>query len=147
MAAITSPKPLSEEPFMNLKQVVALSVVFAIPAFGQTPTDRPSKLTKADVQKIVQSISGDKEKLQTYCDLAKLEQQIGDAAKDTETFQKTFADLNPKVDALVKKLGPDYTKLMDGLDQVDENSGEGNSVAASFDGVAAALDSLDNQCK
>ena len=33
------------------------------------------------------------------------------------------------------------------LDQADDNSGEGNDIAASFDEITAALQSLDKQCK
>jgi hypothetical protein len=131
---------------MNLKLVLAISVLTVMPTFGQT--DRlPAKPTRADVQRVVQTISADKEKLQTYCDLDKLHQQIADASKDTKTFEKTFADLSPKVDALVQKLGPDYAMLMDGLDRADENSGGGKDIAASFDEITAAFQSLDKLCK
>jgi hypothetical protein len=120
---------------MNLKQVVAISVVFAMPAFGQTPTERPP-MTKADVQKIVQSISGDKTKMQAYCDLDKLEQQIANAATDTQTSGNTFPDLGAKADALIERIGPDYIKLMDGL--------ESDNL---LDEITAAFKSLDNLCK
>jgi hypothetical protein len=131
---------------MNLKLVVAISVLTVMPTFGQT--DRPpAKPSRADVQRVVQTISSDIAKLQTYCDLDKLHQQIADASKDTKTFEKTFTDLGPKADALVEKLGPDYTMLIDGLDHADENSGEGKDIAASFDEITAAFQSLDKLCK
>jgi hypothetical protein len=120
-----------------------------MPAFGQAPTDRPPtnapKPTKADVQKVVQTINSDKTKMQTYCDLAKLNQQMAQACQKKDT--KTLQTLGQKADALTQKLDPDYVKLMDGLDQVDENSGEGNDMATSFDEIAAARESLDKQCK
>jgi hypothetical protein len=125
---------------MNLKQIVAISVVAALPAFGQTPTDRssanPPKLTKADVQRVMQSIIGDKAKMQAYCDLSKLNQQMVQA--DEKTVQK----LGLLADDLTHRLGPDYLTLMQGLDQADESSGE-----ASFDEITAALVSLDDRCK
>ena len=127
---------------MNLKLVVIISVLATVPAFAQgqmsAPAAKVTKPTKADVQKVVQSISGDKAKMQTYCDLGKLNQQM--AAADEKKDTKTLQDLGPKADALMEKLGPDYAKLMDGLDQVDENSAEGKEFAASFD-------TLDKQCK
>jgi hypothetical protein len=127
---------------MNLKLVVAISVLAAAPAFAQgqmsAPQKNAPKPTKADVQKVVASISGDKAKQQTYCDLAKLNQQM--SAADEKKDAKTLQDLGPKADALVEKLGPDYAKLMDGLDQVDENSAEGKEFATLFD-------SLDKNCK
>jgi len=131
---------------MNLKLVVAISVLTGMPAFGQAPTDRPpAKPTKADVQKVVQTISGDKTKMQTYCDLSKLNQQIAQADEKTDT--KTLQGLGQKADDLMQKLGPDYVKLMDGLDQAEDNSSEGKDVAASFDEIVAALASLDKRCK
>ena len=116
---------------MNLKRVVAISVLAVTPAAAQGPT-------KADAHKVVQSINSDKGKLQTYCDISKLSQQMvaADERKDTKALQV----LGPKLGALADKLGSDYVKLMDGLDQVDENSPEGKEIAAAFD-------QLGKQCK
>jgi chaperonin cofactor prefoldin len=41
-----------------------------------------------------------------------------------------------QADALVQKIGPDYEKLMEGLDQVDENSPD----AKTFGDLFAPLD-------
>ena len=127
---------------MNLKLVVAISVLDVTPALAQGQMSGPPanvpKPTKADVQKVVQSIGGDKAKTQSYCDLSKLNQQMAQAEEKKDT--KTLEALGPKADALMEKLGPDYAKLMDGLDQVDENSAEGKEFAAAFD-------TLDKQCK
>jgi hypothetical protein len=127
---------------MNLKLIFAISVLAVTPAFAQGQMGGPPanvpKPTKADAQKVVQQIGGDKGKLQTYCDLGKLNQQM--AAADEKKDTKTLQNLGPKADALAEKLGPDYNKLMDGLEQVDENSQEGKDIAAAFD-------SLDKQCK
>src|ERR1700730_15344394 len=129
-----------------LLDTVAISVLTAMPACGQAATDRPpAKPTKGDVQKVVQTISGDKTRMQTYCDLAKLNQQIAQA--DEKTATKTLQGLGQKADDLMQKLGPDFKQLMDGLDQADDNSGEGQDIGAFFDEIAAALDSLDKLCK
>jgi hypothetical protein len=134
---------------MNLKLVVAISGLTVMPAFGQAPMDRPPanapKPTKADVQRVIQTIGGDKAKMQMYCDLAKLNQQMAQADEKKDT--KTPQTLGQKADDLTQKLGPDFIKLMDGLEHVDDNSGEGRDIAASFDEIAAALESLDKQCK
>ena len=118
-----------------------------MPAFGQAPMggSPAPKPTKADVQRVIQTISGDKAKIETYCDLAKLNQQMAqaDEKKDTKTSQA----LGQKADDLAQKLGPDFIKLMDGLDHVDDNSGEGKDIAASFDDIAAALEALDRHCR
>jgi hypothetical protein len=127
---------------MRLKLLIAISVLAAAPAFAQSQNNAPQakapKPTTADAQKVVQTISGDKTKLQTYCDLGKLNQQMAQAEQKKDT--KTLQDLGKQADSLVNKLGPDYAKLMDGLDQVDENSAEGKEIATAFD-------KLDSQCK
>jgi hypothetical protein len=124
---------------MNLKLVVAISALVAIPALAQAqggPPPSAPKPSKADVQKVVQIISTDKTKTQAYCDLSKLNDQMmaADQKKDT----KTLETLGKQADALVDKLGPEYSKMMDGLDQVDENSPEGKDYVA----ILSALDKL-----
>jgi hypothetical protein len=137
---LPSPTAIFQEPCMNLKLIVAICALAATPAFAQGQPKPPTapKPTKAEVQKVVQSIGGDKAKLQAYCDMGKLNQQM--AAADEKNDTKTLQTLGPQADALLAKLGPDYGKLMEGLDQVDENSAEGKDFAAAFDG-------LDKQCK
>ena len=127
---------------MNLRLVIVVSLLTVMPAFGQAPKGAPPanapKPTMADVQKVVQSIGADKAKMQTYCDLSKLNQQMSklDPKKDAKTLQ----GLGQKADDLGQKLGADYVKLMDGLDQLDEKSKEAQQ-------FGAALGSLDKQCK
>jgi hypothetical protein len=126
---------------MKLKLAIAISALIALPVLAQAqggppPSDAP-KPSKADVQKVVQIISSDKAKSQAYCDLSKLNDQMmaADEKKDT----KTLEELGKQADTLVDKLGPEYTKMMDGLDQVDENSPEGKD-------YAAILSNLDKLC-
>jgi hypothetical protein len=127
---------------VNLKLVFAISVLTAMPAFGQAQKGAPPanvpKPTMADVQKVVQTISGDKTKMQTYCDLSKLDQQM--AKLDDKKDAKTLESLGQKADDLAQKLGPEYAKLMDGLDQLDEKSNEAKD-------FGTALSALDKQCK
>jgi hypothetical protein len=130
-----------KEDFMNLKLVVALCLFTAIPAVAyaqQNQPPAPPPPTLADVQKLVQTISADKAKLQIYCQLSKLNDQI--AAADQKKDTKTMQTLSEQADALEQKMGPDYAKVMDGLYQVDENSPLGKQIGAAFD-------PLDKQCK
>jgi hypothetical protein len=126
---------------MNLKLVAAVFAVFAIPAlaYGQQGGSPPKgpKPTKADVQKVVQIISSDKVKLQAYCDSKKLYDQMEAAYQKKDS--KSADALNKQADALVGKLGPEYSKMMDGLEQVDPNSSEGKE-------FMSALSGLDNLC-
>ena len=61
---------------MNLKLIVAILVIAAVPLCAQAQNPSAAKVTKADVQKVVEMISGDKAKSQTYCDLIKLGDQF-----------------------------------------------------------------------
>jgi S1-C subfamily serine protease len=88
------------------------------------------KPTTADVQKLVQSIGGDEAKLKTYCDIGKLQAQMNQAEQNKDS--KTVEALGTKADNLAKQLGPDYNKVMAGLDQIDPGSAEGKRYTALF---------------
>jgi hypothetical protein len=129
---------------MNLKLVVAVCLFTAIPAIGYAQNPPPANQpppppppTLVDVQKVVQVINADKSKVQIYCQLAKLNDQMEAAYQKKDN--KTVETLATQADALAQKLGPDYAKVMDGLPQIDENSPLGKQ-------MAAALDTLDKQC-
>src|SRR6516225_7629297 len=125
---------------MKLKLVAAISAV-AIPALAHAQQSSPQpnvpKPTKADVQNVVQIITGDKVKTQAYCDLGKLLDQIQVAKEnnDSNTIQVLGKQLLPLVD----KLGPEYVKVITGMDQVDLTSSEGNE-------LLSILSELDNRC-
>src|SRR5262249_23244872 len=124
------------EPLMNLKLVAAVSAL-AIPSIAHAQQGAPQpvpKPTKADAQKVVQIITNDKVKTQAYCDLTKLEGQVEAAAQKNDT--KTLEALSKQAEALVDKLGPEYYKLMDGLEDVDPKSSE----AKEFMSVLSELD-------
>jgi hypothetical protein len=123
---------------MNLKLVIAVSLFVAMPmvAFAQqkgSPPPKAPKPTIADAQKLVQLISGDKAKLQAYCDLGKLQEQMDKAAQKKDN--KTLETLGAKAEALAQQIGPEYAKVMDGLDEVDPNSAEGKQFTAVFDSL------------
>jgi hypothetical protein len=125
---------------VKLKLAAAIFALFAMPvfAFGQQSSSPPKapKPTKADAQKVAQIISGDKAKLQAYCDSKKLYDQMAAAYKKNDN--KTADALNKQADALVSKLGPEYSKMMDGLEQVEQNSSE----AKEFMAILSGLDKL-----
>ena len=125
---------------MKLKLAAAIFALIAIPAlaFGQqgSPPPKVPKPTKADVQKVAQIISSDKAKLQSYCDSKKLYDQMAAAYKKNDS--KTADALSKQADALVSRLGPEYSKMMDGLEQVDQNSREGKE----FMSILSGLDKL-----
>ena len=90
-------------------------------AYAQQGGPQP-KPTKADAQNVVQIITSDKVKTQVYCDLAKLEGQVKALQQNTDI--KTVEMLTKQAEALIDKLGPEYFKLMDVLEQVDPKSSE-----------------------
>jgi hypothetical protein len=126
--------------FMKLKLVAAISALAAIPALAHAQQGGPQpnvpKPTKADVQNVVQIVTTDKAKTQAYCDLTKLYDQIQTAEQKDDS--NTIQTLGKQADALVDKLGPEYFKMMEGLDQVDLTSSEGKE----FMSILSGLDKL-----
>jgi hypothetical protein len=125
-----------EELFMNLKLVVAIAALAAIPSLAHAQSSVP-KPTKADAQNVVQIVTSDKAKTQAYCDLTKLYDQVEAAQQKTDT--KTVEALSKQADALINKLGPEYSKLMEGLDQVEPKSSEAKE-------FMSILSELDKKC-
>ena len=116
---------------MNPKLIVAVFVIAAVPVYAQAQKPSTAKVTAADVQKVVTLISGDKAKTQTYCDIGKLNEQI-EEANDKKDIKKT-EELSQQIDALVKKLGPEYAALLDGLQEVDPESEDGKKIGLMFE--------------
>jgi hypothetical protein len=120
---------------VNLKLIVTILVIAAVPVCAQAQPPSAAKVTKADAQKVLNIISGDKVKTQTYCDIAKLGEQAEEAdPKDT----KRADELYQKMDELAKKLGPEYVALMDGLQDINPNSQVGQEIGSTL----SALDKL-----
>jgi uncharacterized protein YdeI (BOF family) len=126
---------------MKLKLVLVISALAAMPAFaelqqGGTQPNAP-KPTLGQVQQVVQIISSNKTKLQQYCDIVKLDQQIAEAHRRNDTT--TLEVLIKQSDDLAEQIGPEYVTMLQGLSQIEENSSDGVQ-------IVAALDSLDKLC-
>jgi hypothetical protein len=122
---------------MELRLVAVITALVALPVLahaqqGGPPSNAP-KPTKADAQKVVQIITSDKAKTQTYCDLNKLFDQMQTA--DQKNDSKTVESPGKQADVLAAKLGPEYNKMMDGMDQVDSNSSEGKELVSVLSGL------------
>ena len=122
---------------MNLRLIVTILVVAVVPLCAQAQKQSAAKVTKRDAQEVVRIISGDKAKTQTYCDMVKLGEQIEQA--NDKKDNKTVDELSKKLGELGPKLGPEYDVLMDGLQDVDPESEEGQE-------IESALVALDNLC-
>ncbi len=125
---------------MKLKLVAAISAL-AIPALAHAqqggPQPKVPKPTKADAQNVVQIVTTDKVKTQAYCDFTKLENQVKVAEQKNDT--KTLEALSRQAESLLDKLGPEYFKLMDGLEEVDPKSSEAKE-------FMSILSELDKRC-
>jgi hypothetical protein len=95
------------------------------------------RVTKGDAQKVVASISGDKVKTQTYCDIRKLSEQIDQAYQKNDN--KMVDELSEKLDTLEKTLGPEYVALIDGLQDIDP---ENDKLGVEIMSILGALDRL-----
>jgi hypothetical protein len=115
---------------MNKPLIVAISLICAAPLYAQDQQPNMAKL-KADAQKVVSSISGDKAKSQIYCQIADLGDQI-----DQEKDSKKAAALSQQLLELETKLGPEYLALVNSLMDVDPNSPQAHEIST----VLAALD-------
>jgi hypothetical protein len=104
---------------MKLVSAIAILAAFASTAGLAQQTQTP-KASKADVQKVVDSIKADKAKMAAYCESVKLDAQAeAIAAKNQkdpklQSLDKQIADAN-------KKVGPDFEKVMNS--ELDEASG------------------------
>jgi hypothetical protein len=120
----------------NRLLIVAILIISRAPLYAQGEQPNIAKL-KADAQKVVSIISGDKAKTQTYCQINNLGEQIGEANEEQDN--KKAEALSQKVIELEKKLGPEYVALVDGLKNVDPNSPEGAE-------ISSILETLDDSC-
>jgi hypothetical protein len=110
---------------------VAIFAVTTVAAVVQDePTNQTPKITLADVQHLAEMIRSDQSKLRAYCELGKLHDEIQQAVeqKDADAIDA----LTAKIDAFEQQLGPEYDKVLDGLDKIDLNSDEGQQIADVF---------------
>ncbi|MGC1319041.1 MAG: hypothetical protein WA866_20725, partial [Pseudolabrys sp.] len=131
---------------MHFKLIVAALAIAAVPALAQAQAPNPPKSSKptkpakaapaapaapaskaAAAQTLVKTISTDKAKTQTYCDIGKLGDQIEEAEQKKDL--KRIDDLNRKMDELATKLGPEYVALMGDLQDIDPSSKEAQDIS------------------
>jgi uncharacterized protein YlxW (UPF0749 family) len=112
---------LSNNSPVSVKIFVAILLIAAVPAYAQAQTRSTPKVTKGDAQKVLKIIRSDKAKIQTYCEINKVSDQMNEVYGKND--KKTLDELSQKIDRLEKILGPEYVALMDGLQKLGpENS-------------------------
>jgi hypothetical protein len=134
-----------EPPLMTkYAAILALAAFVAFPAYaqqkpaaGDDKEQTAPKPTKAEVDKVVKSISGDPAKSKQYCDMVKAYNAAYEAGEKKD--DKKADELSQQADKMSDALGADYAKVIDGLSDVDPESAEGKELFASFE-------PLDSKC-
>ena len=122
---------------MNLKLIVAFSMIAAVPGWAQA--QEPRAITNAEAQNLIETISGDEAKTQAYCDIIKL----GDQIEQAEQKEDNTDELYRQRDELAEKLGSGFVTLMNGLRDVDPNSEVGQANGAI---MQATIETLNQSC-
>jgi len=114
-----------------MKQLLIMGIlmVSTAPLFAQGQQPDAAKL-KADARNVVSTITGDKAKSQTYCQVLDLSDELDQVDRHKEP--KKAEDLSQKVDDLQKKLGPEYLELLENLKDVDPDSEDGREIVSMF---------------
>jgi hypothetical protein len=118
---------------MNRPLIVAIFLISVAPVDVRGQQPNVAKL-KADAQKVVSIIKSDKAKTELYCEINNLGEQIGEA--DQKNDYLNAQALSRQVTELEKKLGPEYSALVNELNNIDPNSLEGQEI----DSILAPLD-------
>jgi hypothetical protein len=123
---------------MHLRPIIAIFAIAALSAHAQAQQlGYVPKPTKADAERVVQIITGDKTKTQKFCELANLEIQIEQADKQKDT--KTVEDLSQRIVEIARNLGPEYILVLSGLERYDFTFREAKE-------ITSILDALDKLC-
>ena len=123
--------------FMNRKLIVAILAVATVPVCAQAQAPSAAKVTKASAQKVIKIISGDKAKIQTYCQIDELSDEVTQAAQKKDN--KKVEELSRKMEESEGRLGPEYVALANELEDVDPDSQDGQE-------ISSAIDALDRLC-
>jgi hypothetical protein len=131
---VASPNGKAMRAVMNLRLIVAILAISAVPIYSQAQTAGTAKL-KADAQKVVKIISSDKRRAQIYCQIAELSDEIDQEENPTKT-----EELSQKIDNLEQKLGAEYATLVGKLKDIDPNSQDARE-------IGSILEALDRLCE
>jgi hypothetical protein len=120
---------------MDLKLIVASLVIATTWKWALAQ----SAVTNEDAQQLVDTISGDQDKTQTYCDIAKLRDQIAQADQRGASTD----ELNQQMGNLDEKLGPEWSAFVTAYRDVELNTRAGLETAVT---VQTTIDALNTLC-
>jgi hypothetical protein len=112
---------------MNRLLIVAILLISTAPLYAQRQQQNVAKL-KADARNLVGIIGSDKAKIQTYCQIENLTEQLDEAVQKKDT--KMAKTLVEKIAELNKKMGSKFVALVDIEKHVDLNSPDGQEIAS-----------------
>jgi len=112
--------------FMTRLLTVVILLIAAVPLRAQ-PQQPDVATLKADARRIVGIIGGDKAKTKTYCQFLKLSTDLDRADQEKHREKKA---LFSKMAQLLKKLGPEFIGVFDGIADVEPNSPHGREIAS-----------------
>jgi len=121
---------------MNQLLIVGILIFSTVPLYAQNQQPDVTKL-KADAQKVVSIIKGDNAKIQTYCQMSDIADQMNEGEQERD--RKKVEELVQKLTELEKGLGPEYLALVESLRAMDLTSKDNQEILSTFD-------TLDDSC-
>jgi len=107
--------------------IIAVLLISTAPLYAQRQQQNVAKL-KAEARNLVGIIGSNKAKVQTYCQIDDLTEQLDQAVQKSDT--KTAKALVQRIAELNKKMGPEFAALVDIEKHIDLNSPDGQEVAS-----------------
>src|SRR5215471_20526288 len=115
---------------MNQLLIVGILIFSTVPLYAQNQQPDVTKL-KADAQKVVSIIKGDNAKIQTYCQMSDIADQMNEGEQERD--RKKVEELVQKLTELEKGLGPEYLALVESLRAMDLTSKDNQEILSTFD--------------
>ena len=112
---------------LNELLVVAILLISTVPLSAQLQQQNVAKL-KDDARNLVGIIGSDNAKIQTYCQIEDLSEQLIEAAQEED--RKKAKALERKIAELNKKMGPEFAAVVDIEKHVDLDSRDGQEIAS-----------------
>src|SRR6516164_140101 len=117
----------SHQGIMNRLLIVAILLISTAPLYAQRQQQNVAKL-KGDARNIVGIVGSDKTKIQTYCQIEDLSEQLLQVVEEKD--RKKAQALTKKIAELNKKMGPEFAALIDIEKHVDLDSRDGQEIAS-----------------
>jgi hypothetical protein len=115
---------------MNRLLIAGIVIISTAPLYAQRQQQNVAKL-KADAQKVVSVIGGDKAKTQTYCEAIHIAKEFVQAQQQKEN--EKVEELADKLIEQQKDLGSEYLALMESLRNANLTSKDAQEIESMFD--------------